>query len=346
MRQAHRTSLQTYLSLAAVLAGLWCLTGCQSNLTASDQLARAQMAMDEGDYRDALSALDDAIAKNPELGLLYLTRGQVQRIRGDFDAAVVDFTNAARLEPQSFSAHFNLALMLQELQRFAQAIKAYQKALEIRPLDPDANMNLAIAYVQDDQPGKALEYAKRAVAADSKNAAIQANYGTILAQVGQSDAAMQHLKRSLELTNNQPEVYLNLAGEHLRLKNFEQARMVLETASLICPNAAIWERLGFAYFKLNRWDDAKQAYRRALECDTRYYPAHNGLGVVLLTEQIKGGRAALQDEALTHWQLSLDIEPAQPAIKNLLARYPQGAVVPVSIPVTTTAPGDKTTAPQ
>jgi tetratricopeptide (TPR) repeat protein len=314
-----------------LILGLACITamsGCFFHTAPSttDLYLQGELQAERGDMDTAMASLSKAIEKNPQMGLAYVARGKLYKDKGDYQKAAGDFEKASSLEPYNFSAHYELGLMYQYLQRFAEAIAAYQRAVEIRPLDPNANMNMAMAYTEMGQPLRGLPYAQRAIqggGSDSETANAYANLGTISATLGNDDAAIEAFKHSLELNSRQPEVYLNLGQEYIKLTKFEQARGVLENARQIVVSPAISERLGLVYYKLHNLDKSRAAFEDALRQSPNYTQALNGLGVVAMTRSLASSPPDMDAarEALENWNQSLKIDPTQTAIQQLVNKY-------------------------
>ena len=309
---------------AGVVAGaLVAVTGCLQQPSSVDDLIRARMELDQGRRDMAMARLTAAIEKNPQLGLAYLGRGEIYKQTGDYQAAANDFEKATKLEPYNFNAHYQLGLMYQYLKKFAEAIQSYQKAVEIRPMDADANMNLALVYSQTGDPLHGLRYAQQAVNGAQDSAMAHANLGAMYAQLGYGDLAIDEYKRAIELNSKLTEVYLNLATEYLKNNKYEQGRQVLETAAALANSPAVSERLGFAYFKLHRFDNAKAAYQDSLKLNPSYFQSMNGLGVIAMTAALgqQPPDIAQAKEALAYWRRSLQVEPKQPVIEQLVNKY-------------------------
>src|SRR5690606_16643897 len=83
------------------------------------------------------------------------------------------------------------------------------------------------------------------------------------------------------------------------------------------------ERLGYAYFKMLRFDRALSSYRTALSLDGNDVPSLNGLGVCLMTIYLQTGGTdpTYKNIAIDAWRHSLKIQPSQPHIVDLLSRY-------------------------
>ena len=90
---------------------------------------------------------------------------------------------------------------------------------------------------------------------------------------------------------------------HLRSGMPAQATVALEKAKRLEPEkASIREALGIAYFRLARWSEAEQEFRKVLELSPADDYAHYALGRALRNQ----GR---HDEARGHLKLARSLRP-------------------------------------
>src|SRR5262249_9865174 len=161
---------------------------------------------------------------------------------------------------------------------------------------------------------------QRAVQGDTESATNNAYLGILYAQMGYSQNAIDSLKHAVELNDRQPEVYINLGQEYIKIGKFDQARNVLKTARELAPSPVVSERLGFTCYKLKEYDKAREAFSDALRQDPDFTPALNGMGVVAMTQSLASQPPDLESakEALGFWDRSLKINPNQPVIQQLV----------------------------
>ena len=76
-----------------------------------------------------------------------------------YDTAVIYLGDAAAGLPQRSRIHYNLALLLKQLNRNAQAETALNRALAVDPDNPDYLYALAVLYIEWDRPDEALKAA-------------------------------------------------------------------------------------------------------------------------------------------------------------------------------------------
>jgi tetratricopeptide (TPR) repeat protein len=286
-------------------------------------VARATVLQSQGFADQALAEFEKAIEINPKLTVAYLGAGDIYRQRGDYASAEKRYRAAAGLEPTNFQAQYLHALSLQLLDRFDEAVRAYLRALAIRPDDFNANLNLGTAYLQLGEPREGLPYAQKAIVLNAKNGPARTNLGAIYSALDRHAEAVVEFQQAAELTELTGPLLLNLANSLGRVGRYEEMVNTLEQLTKTEPTANAYERLGAGLFRLRRYDESLDAYRKAIEIDPNHYPALNGVGVCLMNQWIWSNQTdqAARTEALAAWRRSLQVESNQPKILELVGRY-------------------------
>jgi tetratricopeptide (TPR) repeat protein len=309
------------------------LTGCQQGpaKSAKDQridnlLAQADAYKAQGLPDSAFAAFGLALEENPRLVTAHMGIGDIYKDRGNYDLAATRYELSAKLEPNNFNAHYNLGLCKQVLGDLPFAIKSYLRAISIDPDSPQANRDLASAYLQDNKAGLATAYAERSVELDPDSYPAWANLGFVYVRTGDFEQAVDAFRTASEMAGPDDDVepvLLGLADAHIRLGNYTRAQNVLNSLIRTNPSSTAHERMGVSLFKLRKYEDALKQFQAALEIDETDTAALNGLGVSYMTLYIEGGRDNIwqRDQALSSWRKSLDLQPQQPAIVELMARY-------------------------
>lgn len=314
----------------SLLLGVGVVAGCRSEsggigarAEAREHVQLAIEAQNEGRYEDALRELQRAIAVNPTLTTAHLELGDVYRLTGDYVAAERSYRRAAELEPGNFDAQFNHGVSLQVLGRLVDAVRAYIVALQIEPYDADANLNLATAYLQLGEANSALPYARRAVAIEPQSGPARVNLGAILAGLDRNEEAIIEYQAAAERMDLTAPLLLNLADSLGKVGRYREMATTLTQLVEMEPSAQAYERLGFAEFRMNNYDEALVAFREAVIRDPSHYPALNGVGVCLLNDWLLSGQSNHEayQEAINSLRRSVRINGSQPRVIDLLARY-------------------------
>lgn len=299
------------------------LTARQIEERGEERVEVAEQLRSEGRLDDALTYFALAIEDNPTLTTAYIGMGQIYQERGNHYEAERRFRVAVQQEPRSFDAQYGHGLALQMLNRLTDAIGAYLRALSISPNDFNANMNLATAYLQLNEPRQALPYARRAVELNGDNGNARVNLGSVYAALEWHNEAVRQYQSAAELMDLTPPLLLNLATSLGKSERYIEMANTLEQLVEIEPSAAAWERLGFARFRLRRYEAALEAFRYSTAIDPDYYPALNGIGVCMLNKHLLSQRTDMQArrEAVAAFRHSLRVNRNQPKIVDLLSRY-------------------------
>lgn len=306
--------------------------GCQS--AAQRERATQQRAQhlvtDAEEFRlrglsdSALAAFGLALEENPQLTTAHMGMGDIYLDFGHYHLAEPAYERATEAEPNNFEAHYYLALVRQLRGRVEDAIRTYLRALAIHPESLEANRDIAAAYLQIGRPNEAVSYARRAVRLDPDSQAAWSNLGAAYSLLNEHERALNAYRHAVELGEMEEPVLLGLADAHIRLGNHQQAVNVLDSLVRGNPGSAMaHERMGLAKFKMRRFDEALEHYRKANEADPRDTAALNGLGVSYMTLYLQGERrdSELREKAISAWRQSLRIRSDQPRIVDLLSRF-------------------------
>lgn len=103
-------------------------------------------AMEQGDFRTALSVFDQLVAIAPNFAEAWNKRATVYFVMGNFDASVSDIIETLVLEPRHFGALSGLGMIYSALGDSDRAVLAFEKALGIHPHLPGARAYIAEAH--------------------------------------------------------------------------------------------------------------------------------------------------------------------------------------------------------
>ncbi len=322
-----RSLWPTLLLTGALAAGGCAMSNAartrEADLRAREYVAEAARLGDAGLVEEAIAQLRLAIEENPLLTTAHVGLGDLYRLQGDYPSAEASFREAVTIEPRSFEAQYGHGLVLQLMNRVGEAVAAYLRALSIDPEDFNANLNLATAHLQQRQARQALPYAEKAAELNPLDGPARVNLGAVYATLGEHDRAIRAYQAAAELMDLTPPLLLNLADSLGATGRHQEMVNTLGELLKIDESAAAYERLGFAYFRLNRLDEALPAFRKAVELDANHYPALNGMGVCLLNRYLMSDRtdADARREGVAALQRSLRINRQQPRIVDLVSRY-------------------------
>ena len=290
---------------------------------ATRHLTQADRYLDHGLTDSALAEFGLALEKNPRLTEAHMGIGNIFRQRGNYERASRRYERVTEIEPENDEAHYYLGLTRQLMGKVQQAVQTYLRALSINPDNANANRELAAAYLQLGQAGQAIPYARRATELEANSQPAWSNLAAAYSLTGRYEQAVDAYRQALELGEAAPQLVLGLADAHVQLGNYARAINTLKPRVGPDASAAMFERLGYAHFKLRHFEKAMDRFQQALNRNNEHVAALNGLGVCLMTLYLEGDRqnASQRNRALQAWRKSVKLRPNQPRIVDLISRY-------------------------
>ncbi len=209
------------------------------------------------------------LARYPDQGFVWKVLGVARKHLGEDAAALTAMTEAARLSPDDFEAHYNLGNARYEAGDADQATACFQAALALNPGHAETRNNL----------------------------------GQTLVELGRYDEALPLFQAALELKPDLLAAYNNLGNLRLARREYVDAEGHSRRALALDPaSAEAHYNLGVALYEQCRFDEAEASTRRALQLKADYAKAHLGLGNLLqcrgrLDEALRCFRHAIANEA-------------------------------------------------
>ena len=227
----------------------------------------------QGNVKEALRLLGDAVKESPESFALQYYLGLLHLEIGNPDAAVVELEAATVLDPESSEAQNALGNVFMALGKAPEAIERFRLAIELDPGKVNGRNNLGLALMDAGDVDAAIGVYEEALDLSPDDAMVHCNLGKALLANGEHDDAIMHLERAIAIDPDYAKAHNNL---------------------------------GAAYARRSQLDDAIRCYRRALEIDASYSEARNNLGVALMQQ-------GMWDEAVGEYEQALRADPGNPA---------------------------------
>jgi tetratricopeptide (TPR) repeat protein len=231
------------------------------------------------DYDAALKDFADAIRINPDEPAYFIARGGLWNSRGEYDRAVADLDEAIRLAPKSAENYHWRGVTRHVQKKLDDAIADYTKAID---LDPDAIMT----------------YHWRAKAWEAK--------GDLDRAIGSYDAAIDRFPKV-------PIPLVERAGLLLRKMDYGRALSDSDAAIALLPNnATAHSSRGIALYKLKKYAAAIAAWDETVRLDPKNWVAINNRAWIRATcpdETLRDGKRALEEAKtacdMTEWKQPL-----------------------------------------
>jgi tetratricopeptide (TPR) repeat protein len=224
----------------------------------------------------------------------YLESGQRYSAEGKDREAVIQFSNALKIDKIFADAHYALAQAYAHMGALSAAFGELLRTVDLQPTNYKARIDLGNMLLAGGRIDDAQAQANAVMAAQPNNADLHALLARIAAKRGQKDVALTEIRRALELDPNEAALHETFAM--LEVGDSAQGSAVeaeLKKSVALEPKSLNAKLLLAAYYvKNSRWAEAEQASRSAIATDPKNLSARESLAQVFLKQ---GNQAKAED---------------------------------------------------
>ena len=191
---------------------------------ASRSVARAVSLHLEGKLEEALKELHRATSRGEKNAEIYSAMGHIQCELGQYEGGVESYREFLRLEPKNATGWFNLAVCLENLDRWQEAAEKFKTACELQPDRIEAQLGLGICQLHLNEAKAALAAFDKCLAhaADNENALF--GKAVALQMQGHLDQAAELYRGILQRNPNAEESLSNLIAVGMAKKDYDMVR--------------------------------------------------------------------------------------------------------------------------
>jgi two-component system chemotaxis response regulator CheY len=227
------------------------------------QMATAEAFIEQGKYLKAQKLLEIVLAEKPGSPGVRMLIGVVHERLGEREKAQEFYEDAVSLNPRFLKAINNLASFHIQSENHEEALKALRRADEISPDMPDRKITIGKINLKQGNVDEAKAAFKKAVEIDPDRCE---EIASIYMKKGDTRAATEFLNKSVAARKRYGE-----------LSKDEIADYIVQ-----------YNKVGIQFRKDNKWEEAIESYKSALEVDHSNVILHYNLGKAYM----KGRRIA------------------------------------------------------
>lgn len=250
---------------------------------ASNNLILALVKAGQGE--EAVQRARTLAAAAPEDPDRHFTLGLAQSEQ-DVTGAIASFRRVLEMAPRHALARYNLALVLRRADRLQEAIDELERALTIEPR-AEVYYTLGIIYWHQGDLERAARALRAAVAARPDYADAHDSLGAVLKSTRDWKGAAAALRRAIALRPDRPSAHYTLSqvlqlggdarGARDHLAEAERLRLRAQAEQ----EAGVWTSVGIKQLEAGEPTAAVESFRRAIVVFEPYAPAHYQMGLAL-----------------------------------------------------------------
>ncbi len=294
----------------------------QDGENGSARLNRAGMLIDLGRIEEAEEDVVYVLSRAPFNPKAKYLQAELLFHKGDREAANTALVDAAsilsRIEPASLSSRREVAMLsgMVAFRRMAyeEAVKRFETYVSLTPGDNQGLRLLSAALIRQGNLSGAVDHLRNVIVSEPDSAAAHSLLGQAYFGLGDLTYALDALERSVSIDPN-------MVDSHIYLGRVYQARgqtdlaiaSYAETASRVTDRRGLESLMASTYLDAGRGKEALAIIQPLLDADPDDAQAHNLAGLAL-------GYMGDKEEAIRHFVLASDLDPASPEASLNLAK--------------------------
>ena len=236
-------------------------------------------AISAGDFETARGVFEKIVAEQPGNAKAHFYLGVAEQNLGQADNAIASYEKALALDPKLLEASVNLTAALLDAGDAARAAPIIERALASDPKHPGLLYNRALAAIMLGKKPEAAKAYREALAADPTNVEIKYGYAEALVAAGAAGEARTQLGELAQ--SDDVAVLASSARLYGRLEDFDACIKALDKALGKQPSAELLVARGLCQHGKKDDTAAYQDFKRAVDKDGSYAPAHYYAGMHL-----------------------------------------------------------------
>ncbi len=269
------------------------LVGCKDTSREEYDIPKVQKKSSEDVLKIVLDRLSENIKSNPSNPSNYYKRALWKYNAGKYDLALIDISQAERLNPNSGEILYLKSAVLHKLgqdKALENALFAEDQGYE----SPDLYTLIAKLYLEKGEDSKASNYLKMAEEIYPYNADIFNGKGKLYALQKDTVTSIANFKRAIQLKPATFEYYDDLIKLYGKARLVDSAlnlneraiRKFPEMKELVYNKAFILENVGFA-------DSSVRIYRQFIKLQPDRYDVYDRIGGIYLRKKNYSGAYAI-----------------------------------------------------
>ena len=217
-------------------------------LKSSDATVRmGKKLLKEKKFDEALEVFEDLVRRDQADAFVHAAVGRIKSKHKDLDGALDHFRISIKMDPTKPQAYVRSARIYFARGELSEAKDALQNAIRVYPQASVAYVGLGAIYQREKQVELAIEQYQKALHYNPRMAVARKRLAETLSTLGHNSEAMVQIGAALRITPDDPEIFAIKGYIHLLNKEYNDAQQAFERALELDPNGGKTKiRLGLA----------------------------------------------------------------------------------------------------
>jgi tetratricopeptide (TPR) repeat protein len=227
----------------------------------------------------SFSTLDTETRKNKRASAekLYL-QGLSTLSRDDYARAAQSFEKAVQIDPDYAEAWYQAGFAYGMLGKHADSLKASRQAARVRPDWAEAQINIGASSFALGQFKEAEAAYRLAAKIDAGNADTQFALALTLGKLNKTDEEILAYKRTVAIKPSHTGAFERMGQAYFKTKRYNEALAAFEQYKLLKGDAKAYNYVGETLFELGRLEESADAFNSALGMNPELAKARYNLG--------------------------------------------------------------------
>jgi tetratricopeptide (TPR) repeat protein len=221
-------------------------------------------------------------SQNRHRAIRYMNMGVKKFTDGLHAPALRDLKAAVREDDTFAKAHYNLAMVYQQMKQWDDAQRHLNRVITLEPNVATYHYELGKCYQYLNRIDMAKSSYEKALSLNPNLYVVHFRLGTVFMALDQPKEADSALRRAIEINPRFTKAFVSLSLLYLNYDYPELAMQVLQAGVAINDNSAeAHNMLGVSQQMLKQYDKAVDSFKKALVLENDYYVAMFNLGMAL-----------------------------------------------------------------
>ena len=266
-------------------------------------LAEAARLRSMGQLEAALEEYNEAIRLQPDDAMSYDNRSTILHNMGRYEEALEDSNRAIKLQPNNAIFYDSRGATLHEMHRYEEALEDKNHAIKLQPDNALFYDSRGATLHQMRRYEEALEDRNRAIKLQPDNALFYDSRGATLHQMRRYEEALEDRNRAIKLQPDNAKFYDSRGVTLHQMRRYEEALEDSNRAIKLQPNNAIfYYSRGVTLHEMHRYEEALEDKNHAIKLQPDNARFYNSRAITL-------GTMSQYEEALEDHNHAIKLQP-------------------------------------